>query len=282
MPRFAASLMFLFTEAPFLERFALARQAGFGAVECQNPYAWPADEIRRRLDRENLAMVLVNAPAGDGEKGERGFAALPGREGEFRESLDRGLAYARALACPCLHVLAGNALAARESARQYSVGGGDSPAAGDREEMERTYIANLRHAAAKGADAGVRVLIEPLNPVDAPGYFLGTMAEARRIADKVGHPNLWLQYDVYHAGISGEPLADTFRQNAPRIAHIQIAGAPGRHEPMPSDIAYADLFKLFDDSGYDGWIGCEYRPRAGTMAGLAWAAPWGIGIGATL
>lgn len=291
MPRFAASLMVLFTEAPFLERFALARQAGFGAVECQNPYAWPADEIRRHLDRENLEMVLINAPGGvsrpnqkpgaslaagsvvlgafapggDSEKGERGFAALPGREDEFRESLDRGLAYARALGCSRLHVLAGNA-----------------PAGADREEMERTYIANLRHAAARAADAGVRILIEPLNPANAPEYFLKRMGQASQIAELVGHPNLWLQYDVYHAQMSGEPLAETFRQNATRIAHIQIAGVPGRHEPIPSGIAYADLFKVFDSSGYDGWVGCEYHPRAGTTAGLAWAAPWGIGIGATL
>lgn len=252
--------MFLFAEAPFPERFALARRAGFRAVECQNPYPWPADEIRRRLDEENLEMVLVNAPAGEGEKGERGFAALPGREDEFRASLDRGLAYARALACSRLHVLAGIA-----------------PADANKNEMERTYVANLRYAAERAAVEGVRVLIEPLNPIDAPGYFLGGMTQARRLAEAAGHPNLCLQYDVYHARMSGEPLAETFRQNASRIAHIQIAGVPGRHEPMPSDIAYADLFKLFDDSGYGGWIGCEYRPRAGTREGLTWAAPFGVG-----
>ena len=265
MPRFAASLMFLFTEAPFLMRFALAWRAGFRAVECQNPYPWPADEIRRRLDQENLEMVLVNAPAGEGEKGERGFAALPGREDEFRASLERGLAYVRALSCSRLHVLAGIA-----------------PAGADRAEIERTYVANLRFAAAKGAVEGVRVLIEPLNPADAPGYFLNRMAQARRLAEAAGHPNLWLQYDVYHARMSGELLAETFRRHASRIAHIQIAGVPGRREPMPSGIAYADLFKLFDDSGYDGWIGCEYRPRAGTVEGLSWAAPFGIGVRAPL
>lgn len=265
MPRFAASLMFLFAEAPFLERFALARQAGFGAVECQNPYPWPADAIRRRLDEENLEVVLVNAPAGDGEKGERGFAALPGRADDFRESLDRGLAYVRALSCSRLHVLAGIA-----------------PAGTDRAEMERTYVANLRFAAKQAAGEGVRILIEPLNPVDVPRYFLNRMEQARALAEAVGHPNLWLQYDVYHAQMSGEPLAETFRRNASRIAHIQIAGVPGRHEPMPSEIAFADLFKLFDNSGYDGWIGCEYHPRAGTMEGLAWAAPFGIGARASL
>lgn len=260
MPRFAASLMFLFTEAPFLERFALARLAGFRAVECQNPYLWPVDEIRRRLDAENLEMILINAPAGNGEKGERGFAALPGREDEFRESLERGLAYARALACARLHVLAGNA-----------------PEDADREDMERTYVANLRCAAERAAGEGIRILIEPLNAADAPGYFLNRMAQARALAGTAGHPNIWLQYDVYHARMSGEPLADTFRRHAARIAHIQIAGVPGRHEPIPSDVAYGDMFKVIDDSGYDGWIGCEYRPRAGTMDGLAWAAPFGLG-----
>ena len=260
MPRFAASLMFLFTEAPFPERFALARRAGFRAVECQNPYAWSADEIRRWLDAESLEMVLINAPAGEAEKGERGFAALPGREDDFSDSLERGLAYAHALACSQLHVLAGVA-----------------PAGVDREEVERTYIANLSFAAERAAIEGVRILIEPLNPIDAPGYFLKRMDQARALAEAVRHPNLWLQFDVYHAQMSGAALAETYQRHVSRIGHIQIAGAPGRHEPLPSDIAYADLFKLFDDSGYDGWIGCEYRPRAGTMEGLAWAAPWGIG-----
>jgi hydroxypyruvate isomerase len=253
--------MFLFTEAPFEERFAFARRAGFRAVECQNPYPWPAGEIRRWLDAENIEMVLVNAPAGDGEKGERGFAALPGRENEFRESLDRGLAYARALACSRLHVLAGNISAGAEQ-----------------EEMERTYVANLRYAAERAAGEGVRILIEPLNPADAPGYFLNRMEQARALAESAGHANLWLQYDVYHAQMSGEPLVETFRRHVSRIAHIQIAGAPGRHEPEPSDISFGDLFKLFDDSGYDGWIGCEYRPRAGTTEGLAWGAACGIGV----
>ena len=260
MPRFAASLMFLFTEAPFPERFALARRAGFRAVECQSPYEWPADEIRRWLDAENLEMVLVNAPAGEAGKGDRGFAALPGREDDFRDSLERGLDYARSLGCPRLHVLAGVA-----------------PAGTDLQEMERVYVANLRHAVARGAAAGVRILIEPLNPADAPGYFLNRMDQAGALAEAVGHPNLWLQYDVYHAQMSGAGLAETFRGHVSRIGHIQIAGVPGRHEPVPSDIAFSELFALFDRSGYDGWIGCEYRPRAGTMAGLAWAVPWGIG-----
>jgi hydroxypyruvate isomerase len=259
MPRFAASVMLLFAEAPFAERFALARRAGFRAVECQNPYDWPAEDIRRLLGDAELEMVLLNAPAGEGAKGERGFAALPGREREFRESLALGLDYARALSCSRLHVLAGNA-----------------PEGADLAAMERTYVANLRFAAARAGDGGVRVLIEPLNAIDAPGYFLNRMAQARAIVDAVGHPNLWLQYDVYHAAMSGASPTDTFREHASRIAHIQVAGMPGRHEPEPSEIPCGELFALFDSHGYDGWIGCEYRPRAGTAEGLAWAAKYGL------
>ncbi len=259
MPRFAASVMFLFTEAPFEDRFELARRAGFRAVECQNPYDWPIENIRRRLDDAELEMVLVNAPAGDGKKGERGFAALSGRENDFRESLARGLDCARALSCSRLHVLAGT-----------------MPEGADVAEMGRTYVANLRFAAERAAREGVRVLIEPLNAIDAPGYFLSGMEQARALADAVGHPNLWLQYDVYHAAMSGAEIVDTFRRHASRIAHIQIAGTPGRHEPTPSEIPYGELFALFDSHGYDGWIGCEYRPRAGTLEGLSWAAPYGL------
>jgi hydroxypyruvate isomerase len=273
MPRFAASLMFLFAEAPFEDRFALARRAGFRAVECQNPYGWVAEDIRRRLTGAGLEMVLINTPAGNWDRGERGFAALPGREQEFRESLERGLAYARTLSCPRLHVLAGNAPVNAET--------------------EGAYVANLRRAAARAEREGVRVLIEPLNPTDAPGYFLSGMAQARAIHDAVAHPNLWLQFDVYHAAMSGAaanpaahelvrpyrgaPLAETFRAHMSRIAHIQIAGVPGRHEPIPSQVPYPELFALFDNSGYEGWVGCEYRPRGPTAEGLSWATRYGLG-----
>lgn len=273
MPRFAASLMFLFAEAPFEDRFALARRAGFHAVECQNPYGWAAEDIRRRLTDAGLEMVLINAPAGNWDRGERGFAALPGREREFRESLERGLAYARTLACPRLHVLAGNAPA----------GAAANPAAHNLvrpyrgTETERTYVANLRWAAARAEKEGVRLLIEPLNPTDAPGYFLDGMAQARAIHDKVAHPNLWLQFDVYHAAMSGMAPAEIFRAHMSRIAHIQIAGMPGRHEPIPSQIPYPELFALFDDSRYAGWVGCEYRPRGRTAEGLSWTTRYGLG-----
>ncbi len=262
MPRFAASLMMLFTEAPLGERFAMARRAGFRGVECQLPYSLSADDIARRLDATGLEMILLNAPAGDWDGGERGFAALPGREDDFRRSLERGLAYARALNCSRLHVLAGII-----------------PPGTDRADAERTYVANLRVAAARAAADNVRILIEPLNITDAPGYFLNRMDQAAAILRSVDHPNVWLQYDIYHARMTGEPLAETFSAHFARIAHIQVAGVPGRHEPIPSDIPYADLFKLIDDSGYGGWIGCEYRPRAGTNEGLGWFAPYGVAPG---
>ena len=259
MPRFAASLMTLFTESPLAERFALARRAGFRGVECQLPYTLSADEIARRVNEARLEMVLLNTPAGDWDKGERGFAALPGREADFRQSLERGLAYARAARCSRLHVLAGIV-----------------PPGVARTEAEKTYIANLHFSATRAAADGVRILIEPLNATDAPGYFLHRMDHAATILKQVAHPNLWLQYDLYHAHMTGEPLGETFRAHFDRITHIQIAGAPGRHEPIPSDVPCADLFQMIDESGYDGWIGCEYRPRAGTVAGLDWLAPFGV------
>ncbi len=262
MPRFAASLMTLFTESPLAERFALARRAGFRGVECQLPYTLSADEIARRVNEAGLEMVLLNTPAGDWDKGERGFAALPGREADFRRSLERGLAYARATRCSRLHVLAGIVPA--------------GPAGVDPAEAERTYVANLRFAATRATADGVRILIEPLNATDAPDYFLHRMNQAAAILKQVEHPNLWLQYDIYHAHMTGEPLGETFRAHFDRIAHIQIAGVPGRHEPIPSDVPCADLFQIIDESGYDGWIGCEYRPRAGTTAGLGWLAPFGV------
>jgi len=258
--RFSASLTTLFTEAPLDERFALAKRAGFAAVECQQPYGLSAQEIAGLLDKTGLTMALLNAPAGDWERGERGFAALAGREAQFRGSVERGLEYCRAAGCSQMHVLAG------------------IPEAGTPADQTRAaYIANLRHAAERARQEGVRILIEPLNAADAPGYFLNCMSQAAEIVSDVGHENLWLQYDIYHARMTGEPLAETFRDHPTRIAHIQIAGVPGRHEPIPSEIPYPDLFQLIDNSGYRGWIGCEYRPRAGTLAGLEWMSAYGFG-----
>ena len=244
MPRFAANVSLLFTDAPLLERFALARQAGFEAVELQFPYAHPAAEIAERL--AGLPLVLHNLPPGDWAAGERGLAALPGREGEFQDSVGRALDYAQQLGVRQLHCLAG-------------VGG-------DR----ATYVANLRFAAAALKARGLRLLIEPLNHVDVPGYFLTGSAQALAIIDDVGADNLFLQYDVYHMQRMEGELAATLRAQLHRIGHIQVADNPGRHEPGTGEINYAYLFALLDTLGYAGWVGCEYIPQGDTVAGLAW------------
>ncbi len=260
MPKLSANLGMLFAEAPFLERFERAARAGFGGVEYPSGYDWPARTLADRLARNGLDQVLLNMPAGEREAGERGLAALPGREAEFRESVGTALDYAKALGCPRLHAMAGIVM---DEAR--------------RGEMEVTYIGNLKFAAGACAEMSVKLLIEPINPHDMPGYFLNTSAQALAIIEAVGGDNLYLEYDLYHMQIMGDDLAATIAANLPRIAHIQIAGVPGRHEPDGGDIDTPSLFDLIDGSGYDGWIGCEYHPSAGTEEGLGWALPYGIG-----
>jgi hydroxypyruvate isomerase len=260
MPKLAANLSLMFNEVEFLDRFAAARRAGFSAVEYLFPYAYEARILADRLKANALRQVLFNGPPGDWERGDRGMAALPGREAEFRGCLDQALAYAEALGCPRIHVMAG------------------IPATGaDLSRCEAVYVENLRHAAAASASAGVAVMIEPLNPTDFPGYFLNSPGQARRIIEAVGAPNLRLQYDFYHQQMAHGALADTLWAHLDIIGHVQIAGVPGRHEPDESqEIGFPYLLKLLDESGYDGWVGCEYRPRAGTEAGLAWAREYGV------
>ncbi len=253
MPRFSANLMFLFQEVPFLERFEAAAAAGFKAVEYQFPYDTAVNEIRARLDATGLDMVLINAPPGDWAAGERGIAALPGREDEFKASIEIALGYATALGCPCLHVMAGVTTTA------------DS------------FTENLAWAARLAGGEGVCILIEPLNAIDVPGYLLNNAAQAISIIDRVGEENLFLQYDLYHGAMSGEDLVATVRANAERIAHMQVAGAPGRNEPDTGDVDFTAAFEAIDAIGYDGWIGCEYRPAVGTLEGLGWLRPYGIG-----
>jgi hydroxypyruvate isomerase len=261
MPRFAANLSLTFNEFDFLDRFAAARRQGFAAVEYLFPYAYPKGELASRLKSEGLQQVLFNAPPGDWERGERGIAALPGREEEFRKSLETALDYAAALECPCLHVMAGLVPPGQEIAG-----------------YRQSFIQNLTWAAPLAAAAKVQLLLEPLNPIDFPGYLLSSVALACEIIGAIGSGNVFLQYDLYHAQMSQGPLAQTFRDNFDRIRHVQIAGVPGRHEPDGTqEIDYPFLFSLMDELGYKGWVGCEYRPRAGTLDGLAWAAPWGIG-----
>ncbi|MCH8196778.1 MAG: hydroxypyruvate isomerase family protein [Proteobacteria bacterium] len=260
MPKLSANLGMLFTEVEFLERFGRAAEAGFTAVEYPSGYDWPAEELADRLAQNGLEQVLLNMPAGDRQAGERGLAALCGREAEFRESVGTALDYAQILGCPRLHAMAG--IVTHEARRG---------------EMEETYIENLKVAAGACAEMSVKLLIEPINPDDMPGYFLNGSAQALAIIDAVGSDNLYLEYDLYHMHIMGDDLAATIAANLPRIAHFQIAGVPGRHEPDGGDIDTAGLFDLIDKGGYDGWIGCEYHPRAGTEEGLGWARAYGIG-----
>ena len=257
MPRFAANLSMMFTEYDFLDRFAAAADAGFKAVEYLFPYEYPADELARRLGRAGLEQALFNLPPGDWAKAERGLAALPGREADFARAADQAIAYARLLHCPKLHAMAG--ILAPEV---------------DRTVARQTYVANLRHAAQRAAEAGITILIEPINTRDMPGYFLNRPSEARRIIEEVGMPNLELQFDVYHCQIMVGDLATQIRAQADITGHIQIAGVPERHEPDIGEINYPYLFDVIDQTGYDGWIGCEYRPRGETADGLGWLKPW--------
>ncbi|MBZ9539810.1 2-oxo-tetronate isomerase [Modicisalibacter tunisiensis] len=266
MLRFAANLSMLFTERDFLARFAAAAESGFRGVEYLFPYAFEPRELRRALDDHGLTQVLFNLPPGDWAAGERGLASLPGREAEFRDSIDEALRYAEALDCPRLHAMAGVVPAEADAAT--------------REAHRATYIANLRHAAAELAKAGRTLLIEPINEHDMPGYFLNRQAQAREVLEQVGAANLRVQFDLYHCQMSEGNLTAALEAQFPRIGHVQIAGVPGRHEPDVGEIHYPALFDRLEALGYDGWIGCEYRPAGETRAGLGWGAAYGLTTGA--
>ncbi|MCP5224417.1 MAG: hydroxypyruvate isomerase [Rhodocyclaceae bacterium] len=255
MPKFNANLTMLFNEVPFLDRFQAAAGAGFKGVEFLFPYAFDKDAIAERLDQHGLVQVLHNLPAGDWDAGERGIACHPDRVGEFRDGVGRAIEYATALGCKQLNCLAGIA-----------------PAGVDAEKVHATFVANLRFAAARLEEAGIRLLVEPINTFDIPGFHLNRTAQAIALIEEVGSPNLWLQHDVYHMQRMEGELANTIARHLPRIAHMQIADTPGRHEPGTGEINYAWLFRFIDQLGYDGWIGCEYKPAAGTREGLGWIA----------
>jgi hydroxypyruvate isomerase len=259
MPKLAANLTVMFNEVPFMDRFAAARACGFKAVEYLFPYAWPTGELAAALESNDLTQALFNLPPGDWEAGERGLAALPGREPEFRAGLVQALDYADELGCTRLHAMAG--IVADEN---------------DRQRMLATYTGNLAMAADLCRKAGVRLLIEPLNSFDMPGYFLTSSEEAVGIIDDIGSDNLFLQFDVYHMQIMEGHLARSLERLLPVIGHIQIAGVPGRNEPDACEINYGWLLNHLDTLGYDGWVGCEYTPRGPTKDGLGWAAPWGV------
>ena len=260
MPRFAANLSMLYGEHAFLDRFAAAAADGFEAVEFLFPYEHAAADLAARLRSHGLQQVLFNAPPGDWARGERGTACLPGREAEFRDGVRRALDYARALACPRVHLMAGIA-----------------PAAADRAALRATYMANLGWAAEQARD--ITFLIEPINTRDIPGFFLNRQDHAHEIVAEVGAPNLKVQMDLYHCQIVEGDLARKIEKYLPadgsgRVGHLQIAGVPERQEPDVGELNYPYLFELIDRLGWDGWIGCEYRPRGATSAGLGWFQPY--------
>jgi len=253
MPKFAANVSMLFTELPFIERFGAARAAGFDAVEFLFPYAFEPDQITARLERFNLQLVLHNMPPGDWAAGERGMACDPRRIGEFQDNVGVALDYAEELGVPQLHCLAGKLHAAVTMERAHE-----------------TYVGNLRFAAAQCRQRGIKLLIEPLNTDDAPGYFLTGTRQAAAIIAEVGAPNLFMQYDIYHMQRMEGDLANTLRAKLPLIGHIQLADVPGRHEPGTGEINFPFLFRHLDALGYDGWVGCEYTPLGATADALGW------------
>lgn len=257
MPRFAANLSWLYTELPFFERFEAAARDGFRAVECLFPYEHAALELRDALVGNGLEQALFNAPPGDARAGERGTCSLPGREETFREGVQQALEYAAVLGCTRLHIMAG--VVADESQRTA---------------RRATYVANLRWAARRLASAGITALIEPINTRDVPGYLLNTQAQAHAIVEEVGEPNLKVQMDLYHCQIVEGDVSTKIRRYLSGVGHIQVAGVPDRNEPDTGELNYPHLFSLIDELGYEGWIGCEYRPRAGTRNGLGWFARW--------
>ena len=273
MPRFAANLSMLYPELPFLDRFEAAARDGFAAVEYLFPYAWAPEELAARLQAHGLQQVLFNAPPGGTRReqiaaawdgGERGVACLPGREAEFREGFTLALRYARALSCPRIHVMAGLV-----------------PPASARDALRPGYVANLRWAARAAAADGVRVLIEPINTRDIPGFFLNRQDHAHELLGEIGEANVQVQMDLYHCQIVEGDVASKIRRYLPtgRVGHFQIAGVPQRHEPDLGELNHPYLFSVIDEvaaeCGWDGWIGCEYRPSrgavpGGTSAGLGW------------
>lgn len=257
MPRFAANLSMMYREHDFLDRFAAAARDGFTAVEYLFPYEYPAATLATLLQENGLRQVLFNAPPGDWNAGERGCTALPGREQEFRQGFERALEYARVLECPRIHAMAGLLAAGGERAR-----------------FRATYVANLAWAAEKAAAAGVDVLIEPIALRNIPAYFINRQDEGHAVVAEIGKPNVKVMFDLFHCQVEEGDLATKTRkylgEKPSRVGHIQIAGVPERNEPDTGEVNYAYLFDLIDELGYEGWIGCEYTPKAGTSEGLGW------------
>ncbi len=257
MPRFCANLSMLYTEHEFLDRFAAAAKDGFKGIEYHFPYAYPKDQILEKLKAHRQVQVLFNLPPGNWEKGERGLACLPGRVGEFQEGVGKALDYARTLGCRQLNCLAGIV-----------------PADARSDSVHQTFIDNLKFAAQAAAAEKVRLLVEPINQYDMPGFYLCGVGMARWIIDEVGSNNLFIQYDLYHQQRSEGELVANFQRHQDHIKHIQLADNPGRHEPGTGEINYPYVFTEIDVAGYEGWVGCEYKPKGKTSDGLGWIREW--------
>jgi hydroxypyruvate isomerase len=259
MVRLAANLTMLYNEVDFLDRFAAAATSGFTAVEYLFPYTYPKEQLAERLQQHGLRQVLYNLPAGDWGKGERGIACLPDRVAEFQDGVGKAIEYARALGCSRVNCLAGIA-----------------PARVERDKIRETFVSNLRFAATELKAAAIKLLIEPINTFDISGFFLTRTQQALEVIRDVGSDNLYLQYDIYHMQRMEGELANTIKAHLPQVAHMQLADNPGRNEPGTGEINYRFLLGFIDAIGYDGWIGCEYKPKAGTLAGLGWRSAHGL------
>jgi hydroxypyruvate isomerase len=257
MPKFNANLTMLFNELDFLDRFEAARRAGFNGVEYLFPYAHRKQDLAERLRVNGLTQVLHNLPAGNWARGERGIACLPDRIGEFQDGVGVAIEYAQALQCTQLNCLAGI-----------------TPVVFDAAQIRDTLVGNLRFAAAQLKRAGIRLLLEPCNTRDIPGFYLNRSQQAIDIIDAVGADNLYLQYDIYHMQVMEGNLAPTIERHLQHIGHLQLADNPGRNEPGTGEINYPFLFGYLDKLGYSGWVGCEYKPAKGTVEGLGWLRPY--------
>lgn len=253
MPNFAANLSMMFNEVEFLDRFKAAADQGFKGVEFLFPYDFEAAELKARLEDNGLTQALFNLPPGDWAAGERGFAAIPGRQADFEAALEKALSYAETIGNELLHCMSGMV-----------------PDGVDRDACTDTLIANLKKAAPIAASAGKTLIIEPINTRDMPGYFLNYQGQAREILEAVDEPNVRLQFDFYHVQIMEGSLAVRFEEHLDLIRHVQIAGVPGRFEPNVGEINYPFLFDRMDELGYTGWVGCEYKPKGDTVDGLGW------------
>ncbi|MEQ1651657.1 MAG: hydroxypyruvate isomerase [Hyphomicrobium sp.] len=253
MQKFSANLTMLFNDVPFLDRFAAARKAGFRGVEYVSPYEFYPGDIADRLKANRLSQVLFNLPVGDWNAGERGIAIFPQRQAEFRDGVATAIRYAKALVCPQVNCLAGIA-----------------PEGADTATLHATLVENLRYASAQLGAAGIRLLVEPINTRDMPGFFLNTSQQALDLIGAVGSENLYLQYDVYHMHIMEGQALDTITRALPLIRHVQIADHPGRHEPGTGEIDFPVILNRLNRLGYDGWIGAEYKPAGTTTEGLGW------------